>query len=231
VTRHNNSVLKNIVEELKTKNEGIEGQLQESKAEIEQGTNEMASMKKTIEESELKVEKLEEVIGEFKTNQTKLVSDLENCKSTDADLVVSQQETKECNQDLESETKRNLQCESDQKTCERELEKQVQKYQKLQAGHSNTLKALEESRSTSSANQKLARECKNELKDVVVEKAALREKLDSVCKNQREWSEWSGCSKTCRMGIKTRIDRCSNSEEQVESCNQDISCPKSGKYF
>ena len=80
VTRHNNSVLKNIVDELKTKNEEIEGHLQESKAEIEHGTNELTLMKKTIEISKLKVENLATEVRELQTNQTKLVSDLKNCK-------------------------------------------------------------------------------------------------------------------------------------------------------
>ena len=42
----------------------------------------------------------------------------------------------------------------------------------------------------------------------------------AVCQNQSLWSEWSGCSKTCQ-GIKTRIDRCSNNNEQIETCNED----------
>ena len=42
VTRHNNGVLKNMVEELKTKNEEIEGHLQETKAQIENGNSEKA---------------------------------------------------------------------------------------------------------------------------------------------------------------------------------------------
>ena len=390
VTRHNNSVLKNIVDELKTKNEEIESHLQESKAEIENGTNELTLMKKTIEISELKVEKLATEVKELKANQTKLVSDLENCKSTDADLVVSQQETKECTEELENEQVENLQCQSDKKatqevleseiqknqnlqdqnsvltksledlkkenkesemkieeveekvkglemkklklesdlenckitdadliisqqetkdcteeledeknknllcheenvsnlkiivklktnqtqlisdlesfkstdadliisqqelkecsddldaqiqsnlqyesemkTCESDLKIQGQKSQNLQAQNSKLTKSLDESRSSSSVNQKLANDCKNKLEYEVKEKEVFQEKCESeLCQYRPAWSEWSACSKTCT-GIKTRIDKCSNSDDQVTSCNQDISCPRSGKY-
>ena len=60
VTRNNNGVLKNMVEELKTKNEEIEGNLQETKAQIESGVNEMAHLKKQSEELKIKTEQLEE---------------------------------------------------------------------------------------------------------------------------------------------------------------------------
>ena len=148
------------------------------------------------------------MIVDLKYNQTKLESDLESFKSTDADLVISQQETKECNEDLEAEIKGKLQCESEKKTCEKSIQNEGQKNHNLQAQNSKITKSLEESRSLSSANQKLSNECQN----------------------QSAWSEWSGCSKTL-CGIKTRIDRCSNSDDQIKSCNQDVSCPKSGKYW
>ena len=60
VTRHNNGVLKNMVEELTTKNEEIEGHLQETKAQIESGNNENVILKKQTEGLKMKVEKLEE---------------------------------------------------------------------------------------------------------------------------------------------------------------------------
>ena len=70
-------------------------------------------------------------------------------------------------------------------------------------------------------------QCQNNLKNEVEEKEVLQEKLKSFCQNQFVWSEWSDCSRTCQ-GMKTRIDRCLNSDEQVEACNQDVSCPGSG---
>ena len=62
---------------------------------------------------------------ELKSNQTKLVSDLENFKHTDADLVISQRELKECTEDLENQVEANLQCKSQKKACDRELQIKV----------------------------------------------------------------------------------------------------------
>ena len=165
----------------------------------------------------------------MKTNETKLESDLESCKSTDSDLVISQQELKECTEELDVETKKNLQCESEMKNCEKDLQNEGQKNHNLQAQNSKLTKSLEESRSLSSANQKLANECQKKLEYDVKEKEVLLGKYESVCQNQSTWTEWSGCSKTC-WGIKTRTDKCANSDDQFKSCNQDVSCPRSGKY-
>ena len=124
VTRQNNDVLKNIVDELKTKNEEIEGNLQKSMMEIEKGANEIDSMKKTIQELRKKNKELEKKAGE-------LDKELESCQSSDADLIISQQETKECNEELEDEANKNRRCESDKKTCENKLQDQVQKNKNL----------------------------------------------------------------------------------------------------
>ena len=211
VTRQNNEVLHNIVDELKTRTEEIEENLQESMVKIANQTNEIDSMKKTIKDLRKKNKELEKNAEE-------------SCRSSDAYLIISQQEIKECNEELEDEVKKNLRCESDKKTCEDKLEDKVQKNKNLKDGYSETLRLLEESRSLSSANQKLAQECKNQLKDEIRKKEVLREKYDSLCPM---WSEWSFCSRTCQ-GVKTRIDRCSSNKEQVEACNQDISCSQYG---
>ena len=216
-TRKNNGMLKNIIDELKTRNEGIEGNLQESMMEIKMGANEIDSLKKTIQELRKKNKELEKKAEE-------LDKELESCQSSDADLIISQQETKECNEELEDEANKNRRCESNKKTCENKLQDQVQKNKNLHGVYSDTLTLLEESRASSSANKKLAQECKNQLKDEIRKKEVLREKYDSLCPM---WSEWSFCSATCQ-GIKTRIDRCSSNKEQVEACNQHISCSKSG---
>ena len=98
----------------------------------------------------------------------------------------------------------------------------------LKNSNSDTYKSLEESRSSASANRKLAQECQNNLKNEVKEKEVLQENLKLFCQNRSLWSEWSDCSTTCR-GIKTRIDRCSNNGDQIQACNEDISCSKSDK--
>ena len=72
-------------------------------------------------------------------------------------------------------------------------------------------------------------QCQNNLKNEVEEKEVLQEKLELFCQNQSIWGEWSDCSGTCQ-GIKTRIDKCSNNGDQIEACNEDISCSKSDKY-
>ena len=208
VTRQNNNVFKTMVGELRTKNEEIEGNLRESMVEITNANNEIGSMKKTIKELEKKAE--------------------ESCRSSDADLIISQQETKECMEELKGEANKNLKCESNKKTCENKLEDQVKKNKNLKDAYSETLILLEESRSLSSANQKLAQECQNDLKTEVEEKEVIQEKLELFCQNQSIWGEWSDCSGTCQ-GIKTRIDKCSNNGDQIEACNEDISCSKSDK--
>ena len=73
-------------------------------------------------------------------------------------------------------------------------------------------------------SQRKLNDCNAQLKDVIEGKQVLQMKYDLVC----PWSEWSSCSKTC-WGIKTRTDRCSNSDEQIKGCNQFSSCPRSGK--
>ena len=64
-----------------------------------------------------------------------------------------------------------------------------------------------------------------ELKMDQFKQEVLQKKYESVCPS---WSEWSSCSQTC-WGIKTRTDKCSNSDEQIKGCNQFSSCPRSGK--
>ena len=167
-----------------------------------------------------------------KIKMKKIIKELEkktkeSCRSSDADLIISQQETKECIEELEDEANKNLRCESDKKNFENKLEDHAQKNKNLKARHSETMKSLEESRSLSSANEKLAQECQNNLETEVEEKGVLQEKLKLVCQKSL-WGEWSHCSGTCQ-GIRTRIDRCSNNE-QIEACDEDISCSESGKY-
>ena len=112
MTRDNNELLKNMIDELKTENEELENNRLESKAQVVILNKEIAFMKKSIEEltrkneqSEKNAEELEERIQQLKMNESQLVSDIENCESSDANLVLSQQETKECFDELEIASK------------------------------------------------------------------------------------------------------------------------------
>ena len=211
VTRHNNGVLKNIVEELQTKNKEMEGQLQEFKVQIANGTSKVTFLNKKIEQLTTQNEVSENKVKELKDKVQQLNTSQENYKNTDADLVISQQELKECNEEFDAEIKENLQCKSDKKTYQEKLEAEVKEHKNLQTKNSKTLKSLEESRMLSSANQKLAQQCQEQLEDEIEGKEILLKKYDSVCPS---WSEWS------QRGIKTRVNRCTNSDEQIKECNQ-----------
>ena len=56
MTRDNNGVLKNMVDELKTKNKEMEGHLRVFNTTIANRTNEIAVMQETIEELKKKIE-------------------------------------------------------------------------------------------------------------------------------------------------------------------------------
>ena len=59
--------------------------------------------------------------------------------------------------------------------------------------------------------------CNAQLKDI-------QKKFDLLS----PWSEWSKCSKKC-WGTKTRTNKCLDSKEQIEECNQFSTCLRSGK--
>ena len=149
-------------------------------------------------------------------NQSKLVSDLKNCKTTESALTVSQQAAKEFTKQLENE---NLKYKIED-VENRELILELKKNQTKLASE------LEDYKSTDAElviSQRELNDCKSQLKDVIEGKQVCQKKYESVC----PWSEWSSCSETC-WGTKTRTDKCSNSDEQIRSCNQFSSCPSSG---
>ena len=239
VTRKNNMIYKNMIYELKMKNEVTEDQLEEKVKESETHKLKLESTlencKKTDADLVFAQQEIEtcnkDLVAakkinlecQLKTNRTQPESDTEN---TDADSVILQRELNECYDDLEVEMNENLQYESKMKTCIHDLKKERQTSRYLQAQKSKLMKSLLESRSSS---EKRVYECENKLENEIKQKDNVQEKYESVCQNQTSWSEWSVCSKiTC--GTKTRIDRCSKSDDQIKPCNQDISCPKSGKY-
>ena len=163
--------------------------------------------------SEIKIEKLEEIIGELKINQSKLVLDLENCKITEKDFVASRQEIKKLkdenlNYKIENFSNRELILEL--KTKQIKLVSEIEDYKRTDA--------------ELIISQRKFNDCNAQLKDVIEGKKVLQKKYELIC----PWSEWSSCSRTC-WGTKRRTDKCSNGDEQIEACNQDSSCPRSGK--
>ena len=150
----------------------------------------------------------------MKINQSKLVLDLDNCKSFD--LVASRLETKECTKKLDDEK---LKCRRNNLSNE-ELIFALQKNQTKLASELETYKSTD----AELVSQRKLNDCNAQMKDVIKGKQVLQNKYELIC----PWSEWSSCSKTC-WGIKTRTDRCSNSDEQIKGCNQFSSCPRSGK--
>ena len=236
-TRSNLMIMKNMINELQIKNEVTEDQLEKKVKESETHKFKLESTlencKKTDADlvfsqqeteacnKDLEAAKKINLKCQLKTNRTQPESDTQN---TDADSVILQRELNECYDDLEVKMNENLQYESKMKTCVQDLKKERQTSRYLQAQKSKLMKSLLESRSSS---EKRVQECENKLEYEVKQKHDAKVKYESVCQNQTSWSEWSGCSKIM-CGIKTRIDRCSNSDTQIEPCNQDKSCPKSG---
>ena len=150
-------------------------------------------------------------------NQSKLVSDLKNCKTTESALTVSQQATKRLTEQLEDE---NLKYRTEN-VENREL---ILELKKNQTKLASELEAKDKSTDAELViSQRELNDCKSQLKDVIEGKQVCQKKYESVC----PWSEWSSCSETC-WGTKTRTDKCSNSDEQIRSCNQFSSCPRSG---
>ena len=214
----NNGVLKNMVEELKTKNEEIEGNLQETKARIESGVNQMADLKKENEELKMNAQKLEEerdaeiekslqyqsenvanlkLILDLKTTESKLTSDFENYKTTDADLVISNRELKECNNELETEMKKVVELKSKNAKITSELESGCATKQELRdceeelEDEIQKNKNLQIFRSLASTTRRRAQECQHKLEVEIDAKEILQKKFESF---RPSWSEWSSCS-------------------------------------
>ena len=140
-------------------------------------------------------------------NQSKLVSDLKNCKTTESALTASRQAAKEFTKQLENE---NLKYKIED----------VENRELILELKTNQTKLASEL----VISQRRLNDCNGLLKDVIKGKQVCQKKYELVC----PWSEWSSCSKTS-CGTKIRTDKCSSSDEQIKECNQDSSCPRSGK--
>ena len=231
VTRHNNGVLKNVVEELKTKNGEIEGHLQETKAKIESGNIENAFLKKKNEELKIKAEKLQEerdletnkrvkcqsenvtnlkMILELKATDTKLTSELEDCKKTDADLVISEQELKECNEKLEAEVKQNLLCASEKKTCEVETDIKNEEIQELRSKNAKVTSELESGSAEHIITKHELHDCEEELEDEIQKNKNLQ------IANSKSLKALEG-SRSSALSSQRRAQECKNQlEDELE---------------
>ena len=151
--------------------------------------------------------KSEKMIEELKKNQSEL----------ELDLVASRLETKKCTKKLDEE---NLKWQKNNFSNE----KLIFALEKNQTKLASELETYKSTDAHLAISQRKLKDCNAQLEDVVTDKHVIQKKYELVC----PWSEWSSCSKTC-WGTKRRTDKCSNSDEQMEACNQDSSCPRSGK--
>ena len=183
-------ILKKENEELKAKVERLEKERDAEKEKTFQCQSENISNRETI--------------LELKTKQSKLTSDLEICESTDADLLISDQELKECNEELEAKIKKNLQCESEKKTCQEEIVSNAKIISELESGsaehivtkqelHDCEVELEDEKRKNNnlqtlaSTSRRRAQECQNKLENEIEAKEKLQLKVESF---RSSWSEF-----------------------------------------
>ena len=120
-TRHNNGVLKKMVEDLKTKNEKIKAQLQETKAEVVNGNNEIIILKKKNEDLKINVEELETERNTQMTKHLQCKSEKVECDSENVSYLEKILELK----------RKQSKSTSDLHHCEEELEDELQKNKNL----------------------------------------------------------------------------------------------------
>ena len=120
-TRHNNGVLKKMVEDLKTKNEKIKAQLQETKAEVVNGNNEIVILKKKNEDLKINVDELENEGNTQMTKHLQCKSEKVECDSENVSYLEKILELK----------RKQSKSTSDLHHCEEELEDELQKNKNL----------------------------------------------------------------------------------------------------
>ena len=180
------TILKKQNEDLKMKVETIED---ERDAETEKGVQ---CQSENLENLEL--------IQELKTTESKFTLELENCKTTDADLVISNQELKECDGELDSELTKNLQCESEKKTCEVEIISKNEKILELRSKNKKFTSELESQSAEHIITKKELHDCEEELEDEIQKNKnlqiqnsksvkALEESRSTASANQRQAQE------------------------------------------
>ena len=116
---------------------------------------------------------------------------------------------------------------SDLKNCkstEFDLVESQQKTEEFNRIYREMILELKKNQTNLSSELESCKSTDAELMISQLENNICQKKYEMVC----PWSEWSSCSKTC-WGTKIRTDKCSSSDEQIKSCNQFSSCPRSGK--
>jgi len=181
----------------------------------------------------------QKLVFELKTNITKTASELEMRESGNTDLVVANKELEDCKEELKEAIQKNDELELDNsvisksfqeskqeatnnqtayKKCQESLEDEIKEKTDLQALYANNDKEILKLKTNLNETQEEVSNCKK----------TLQEYKNRINVFRPAWSDWSDCSKTC-FGIKTRIEKCQDNHEQIQSCNQDSACSRSGK--
>ena len=190
VTRHNNGVLKNMVEELRTKNEKIEDHLQETKAKVLTGNNELAILKKQTEELKINNEevrrKYENVKTEFEEVKTKnedlmlksedLQSKNEDLKSKNEDLKFKNEELKVKNEVLKTKIENH----------EDKIEVEETTIRQCRSENVSNRKLIQELKNSQSEMTSSLEDCKTKDADLLISKEELKECLEELDAEMRK---------------------------------------------
>ena len=180
----------------------------------------------------------QKLVLELKTNITKTASELAMRESGNTDLVVANKELEDCKEELKEAIQKNDELELDNSVISKSFQESKQEATNNQTAYKKCQESLEHEikektdLQASNANDKEIIELKTNLNETQEEisncKKSLQEYKNRINVFRPAWSDWSDCSKTC-FGIKTRIEKCQDNHEQIQSCNQDSACSRSGK--
>ena len=185
--------------------------------------------------------KNQQLVLELKTNISRITSELELRKSENADLVIVNKELEDCEEELEVEIQKNDQLQLENSVISKSLQESKQEamnnqtvYKKCQESLEHEIKEKTDLQASNASNDKEILELKTNLNETQEEisncKKSLQEYKDRINVFRPAWSDWSDCSKTC-FGIKTRIEKCQDDNEEVKACNQESTCTRSGNFL
>ena len=191
VTRHNNGVLKNMVEELKNKTEVIEGHLHETKAKVLTGNNELAILKKQNEEWKInneeiktKYETVKREYEEVKTENGNLKTELVDMKAKNEVLKFENEDLKPQNQELRTtngELKvKNEELKTKVENIENKIELETKTARQCQSENDSNLKLILELKTSQSEMNSDLEDCKTTDADLMISKEELKECLEEL---------------------------------------------------